>query len=206
MTNSAQYILQHLFGEGRLEDVSVDQLRQLVDEYPSFNVGHYLLSIKLQKEKDEDYLPETQKTALYFHNPLWLQWLLQTTEEKPLAHLEEIAAALRMNDAVYREQSSSETAMFTTEEIKDDYYSTTKTEEPAEKIYSADITNEESPRENFIIENPVLERYAEPINEEYRAPEIRHEQINDEVHIENKPEEKFETYNSENPVFEENAK
>ncbi len=80
MTESMQQILQSFFGAERLEDVSVDQLKELVEEYPSFNAGHYLLSKKLLEENDSSFLPETQKTALYFHNPFWLQLLLQDND------------------------------------------------------------------------------------------------------------------------------
>jgi len=82
MTVSTASVLQYLFGTDRLEEVSIDQLKELVDEYPSFNAGHFLLSTKLQQEKDNSFLPETQKTALHFHNPFWLQWLLQNNGEE----------------------------------------------------------------------------------------------------------------------------
>lgn len=89
MTVSTASVLQYLFGTDRLEEVSLDQLKELVDDYPSFNAGHFLLSTKLQQEKDNSFLPETQKTALHFHNPFWLQWLLQNNgEEQPLKETE----------------------------------------------------------------------------------------------------------------------
>src|SRR6516162_10412126 len=82
MTENTQYLLEYLFGAGKLEDVSLDQLQELVDEYPSFNAGHYLLSKKLQQENYGSFLTETKKTALYFNNPFWLQWLLLNTGEE----------------------------------------------------------------------------------------------------------------------------
>lgn len=83
MTASTKQIIQFLFGTDSLEEVSLNQLRELTREYPAFNIAHYLLSKKLQLERNDSFLPETQKTALYFTNPFWLQLLLeQDTKEQ----------------------------------------------------------------------------------------------------------------------------
>ena len=73
-------IIQHLFQASSLEDVSRERLEAFVESYPSYGIGHYLLSCKLQAEGSDRFLPETQLTCLYFSNPLWLQWLLQNTD------------------------------------------------------------------------------------------------------------------------------
>jgi hypothetical protein len=84
MTASTQHIAQHLFKAGSLDDVSVKQIENFCAQYPFFNVGHYLLSKKLLKEKADGFLEETKKTALYFNNPFWLQWLLENAIDKKL--------------------------------------------------------------------------------------------------------------------------
>ncbi|PWT78533.1 MAG: hypothetical protein C5B59_01550 [Bacteroidetes bacterium] len=76
MNENISFLLESLFGTTRLSDVTVDQLRELVDSYPAFSAGHYFLSKKLQQENNEQFQPQTQVTGLYFNNPLWLQWLL----------------------------------------------------------------------------------------------------------------------------------
>ncbi|HEX3935161.1 MAG TPA: hypothetical protein VHW43_10820, partial [Puia sp.] len=73
-------IIQHLFQVSTLEDVSRERLESFVESYPSYGIGHYLLSCKLQAEGSDRFLPETQRTCLYFSNPLWLQWLLQNSD------------------------------------------------------------------------------------------------------------------------------
>ncbi|HTI91090.1 MAG TPA: hypothetical protein VL727_10905 [Puia sp.] len=78
MNYPMQPIIQHLFQVSRLEDVSRQRLESFVAEYPSFGIGHYLLSRKLQAEGAERYVEETQKTNLYFTNPFWLQLLLES--------------------------------------------------------------------------------------------------------------------------------
>ena len=73
-------IIQHLFQVNSLEDVSRERLETFVEEYPSFGIGHYLLSRKLQKEDARGFEEKTQLTCLYFSNPFWLQWLLENTD------------------------------------------------------------------------------------------------------------------------------
>ncbi|HVU57635.1 MAG TPA: hypothetical protein VHD83_21375 [Puia sp.] len=95
MTLPTQHIIRHLFQVDTLEEVPRQRLEELVEEYPSFGVGRYLLSRKLQAEAADSFGEETQKTNLYFSNPFWLQWLLQ--EPRPArswefpAPVEEIA-------------------------------------------------------------------------------------------------------------------
>jgi len=82
MTERMQPIIQHLFQADSLEDVSRERLEAFVEEYPSFGIGHYLLSRKLRATGDGHYMEKTGRTSLYFTNPLWLQWLL---ESQPVA-------------------------------------------------------------------------------------------------------------------------
>jgi hypothetical protein len=73
-------IIQHLFQVNSLEDVSRERLETFVEQYPSFGIGHYLLSRKLQKEDTGGFEEKTKLTCLYFSNPFWLQWLLENTD------------------------------------------------------------------------------------------------------------------------------
>ena len=72
------------------------------------------------------FFPETQKTALYFHNPFWLQWLLHNTEEKPMFFEETISNAYTP-DPGYQGQD-----IFRTEQQIEEYHSlpVQKEEEP----------------------------------------------------------------------------
>ncbi|HEY6900542.1 MAG TPA: hypothetical protein VI233_07865 [Puia sp.] len=76
-----QPIIQHLFQASSLGEVSRQRLESFVQDYPSFGIGHYLLSRKLREEGAGNYMEETRKTSLYFSNPFWLQWLLESGEE-----------------------------------------------------------------------------------------------------------------------------
>lgn len=89
-----QPILQHLFQASNLGEVSRERLESFIQEYPSFGIGHYLLSRKLQEEGAGNFAEATQKTSLYFSNPFWLQWLLESGEEMSYstAHVRTAAA------------------------------------------------------------------------------------------------------------------
>ena len=91
-----QPIIQHLFQASSLEDVSRQRLESFVAEYPSFGIGHFLLSRKLQAEGASNYMEETQKTNLYFTNPFWLQWLLESSPEVSSARPEIAASAVEI--------------------------------------------------------------------------------------------------------------
>jgi len=82
MTGNEQHIIQHIFKANSLNDVPLKQIEDLSSHYPYFNVGHYLFSKKLFNEKADDFLDKTKKTALYFSNPFWLQWLLQNEADE----------------------------------------------------------------------------------------------------------------------------
>jgi hypothetical protein len=91
MNQSMQRAIQHLFQVSSLEAVSRERLETLVEEYPCFGFGHYLLSHKLRVENSDQFLSATQKTNLYFQNPFWLQWMLENAGE-PASPATEVVA------------------------------------------------------------------------------------------------------------------
>lgn len=70
-------ILQNLFHRSSLEEVRVSELQEFVDEHPYFSTGHFLLAQKLKQQDDEKFELQSQRAALYFHDPLWLNWQLK---------------------------------------------------------------------------------------------------------------------------------
>ncbi|HEV9034995.1 MAG TPA: hypothetical protein VGQ51_00190 [Puia sp.] len=81
MNQPLQSIVQHLFQVTSLDDVSRQRLESFVVEYPSFGIGHYLLSHKLRTEDPDRYRDTTQRTCLYFSNPFWLEWQLTNSPD-----------------------------------------------------------------------------------------------------------------------------
>jgi hypothetical protein len=70
-------LLDAIFGKQDLASVSLDEMYEVINEFPSFNAAHFLLAKKLKEQNDAAYDPESRRTALYFNNPFWLQTLLE---------------------------------------------------------------------------------------------------------------------------------
>ena len=86
MLNLSQ-IIHHFFRKEELEQVSETELRQFVSLYPYSTAGHLLLVKKLKDAGDERaFEKEINSTAIYFNNPVWLQWLIkgEETPETPV--------------------------------------------------------------------------------------------------------------------------
>src|ERR1700722_3007777 len=89
MNSGLPFLLDAIFGKKDLVSVSLDEMYEVINEFPSFNAGHYLLSKKLKEQNTAEFEKESMRTALYFHNAFWLQTLLDEgdniwKEEKPV--------------------------------------------------------------------------------------------------------------------------
>lgn len=80
-----QAILQHIFGKDSLQEVPLEALQQLTEQHPFFGPGQFLLAKKLVETDPAACAMQVKKTALYFSNPGWLEYMLtgQNEEEDP---------------------------------------------------------------------------------------------------------------------------
>jgi len=76
MNSGLPSLLDAIFGKQDLASVSLDEMYDVIKEFPSFNAGHFLLAKKLREQNDVSFEKESMRTALYFNNPFWLQSLL----------------------------------------------------------------------------------------------------------------------------------
>jgi hypothetical protein len=79
-------IIQQFFRKDSLEQVSEEELRQFVADYPYATVGRLLLA-KKEFDSGMDAEETLRDTALFMSNPLWLQWILDDSrfrEQKEL--------------------------------------------------------------------------------------------------------------------------
>jgi hypothetical protein len=136
MTLPTQHLIRHLFRVDTLEEVPRQQLEELVQEYPSFGVGRYLLSCKLRAEAANDFREETQKTNLYFTNPYWLQWLLQDGAPTPVREWKEtpFAAVEEWNAAGEAELPAEEVFAPVTDTTEATIETTVRQEEEPDEI------------------------------------------------------------------------
>jgi len=83
-------LVKSLLQKDSIEQCSIQELQQYADRHPYFGAAQLLLAKKMKAENAEQYNEQLQKTYLFFHNPLWVEALLNetgnaiiTTVEKP---------------------------------------------------------------------------------------------------------------------------
>ena len=89
MTVNTKNIIGKIFQADSLDKVSLRLLEELIEQNPSFGLGHFLLSQKLKQEHDPLFPEQVQRTGLYFTNPFWLQWLLKNEGEEKESRMPE---------------------------------------------------------------------------------------------------------------------
>lgn len=79
MNAQINLLVKSLLKKDSIEHCSVQELQQYADRHPYFGAAQLLLTKKLQTENPEQYDEQLQKTFLFFHNPLWVEHLLNDT-------------------------------------------------------------------------------------------------------------------------------
>jgi hypothetical protein len=77
-------LVKSLLQKDSLDQCSVRELQQFADRHPYFGAAQLLLTKKLQTENADQYNEQLQKTFLFFHNPLWVEQLLNETGKATL--------------------------------------------------------------------------------------------------------------------------
>ncbi len=82
MTREADYLIQSLFGKESLEEIPVDELRAIADDYPYSSVIQFLYTCKLKSVYHLDFPDRLTQTALFFQSPQWLNYQLSEESER----------------------------------------------------------------------------------------------------------------------------
>src|SRR5687767_6108091 len=77
MQHHIQTLVKHFFHKETLQEVTVNQLQQFIDDYPYSAVGQLLLAKKLHDSGAQNFDEQGGKASLYFHDPVWAGWLLR---------------------------------------------------------------------------------------------------------------------------------
>ena len=72
-------LVKSLLQKDSIEQCSIEELQQYAERHPYFGAAQLLLAKKMKVENDEQYSNQLQKTYLFFHNPLWVEALLNET-------------------------------------------------------------------------------------------------------------------------------
>lgn len=148
-------LVKTLLQKESLEQCSLQELRQYADRHPYFGAAQLLLTKKLQTENDDQYGEQLQKTFLFFHNPLWVQQLLNDT-----GNAEIIAATKKENGHSY-EVNAPVITVSETKEVK---------EEITEVAIAGFITTEETKIETSVVmPEPVVETKQDLLFEPYHT-------------------------------------
>lgn len=83
-------LVKSLLQKDSIEDCSLQELQQFADRHPHFGAAQLLLTKKLQVEQSDKFDEQLQKTFLYFHNPLWVEHLLNETGNATVIPAEKI--------------------------------------------------------------------------------------------------------------------
>ena len=75
-------LIQSVAGKPSLHDCSLDELQQLVNQYPYFGPAQFLLAKKLKEENSSLLKDHIGKAGLYFQDTLWYHQLLHETVGK----------------------------------------------------------------------------------------------------------------------------
>lgn len=79
MNGQINQLVKSLLQKESLEHCSLEELQSFADRHPYFGAAQLLLTKKLKTEKSAQYNDQLQKTFLFFHNPLWVEQLLNDT-------------------------------------------------------------------------------------------------------------------------------
>ncbi len=76
MNSRIDKLVKTLLQKESLEQCSLPELEEYASRHPYFGAAQLLLAKKMQTEKTESYHEQLQKTFLFFHNPLWVEHLM----------------------------------------------------------------------------------------------------------------------------------
>jgi len=165
MNSGLPSLLDAIFGKQDLALVSLDEIYEVIREFPSFNAGHFLLAKKLKLQEDPGYEMESMRTALYFNNPFWLQSLLDDGNHfHPTENVSYIKEAPDEDLYIFEEHPEETTDVIETESNYT-FESYTPIEQPATEKDELDEETEEILDEKYD-SDPVRStetfQYAEP--------------------------------------------
>jgi hypothetical protein len=82
MTTDTDYIIQSLFERESMDEMTLDELRGLNEQYPYSSVIQFLYTSKLKAIYHLDFPEAVTKTAIFFSDPFWLDYQLNDENER----------------------------------------------------------------------------------------------------------------------------
>ena len=140
-------LVKTLLQKDSLDQCSVQELQQFADRHPYFGAAQLLLTKKLQTENADQYKDQLQKTFLFFHNPLWVEQLLNESGNVTIVKAEPAITDTMIIPAVAAQENKEPAEIISKVEIPN-----VKTEEPAIEIPVVKTENADPSKSDLIFE------------------------------------------------------
>lgn len=161
MNAQINQLVKSLLQKDSIEQCSLGELQQFADRHPYFGAAQLLLTKKLQSENKDQYNEQLQKTLSYFHNPLWVEQLLNDTGSASITHsevaVEVISTPAPVETISEPEQVKTTEAVVENPALKTEADDTSKSELLFEPFHTVDyfasqgikFKEEEKPKDKF---------------------------------------------------------
>ncbi len=130
MNGQIDQLVKSLLKKDSIEQCSLQELEQFASRHPYFGAAQLLLTKKLQVENSDQYDEQLQKTFLFFHNPLWVQQLIDDTGTATITRAEK--KELKKENEAIVEQKTEQTT-----------FAPVITPEPIEEIHHQENTDQQ---------------------------------------------------------------
>ncbi len=162
MIRETDFLVQSMFERENLDEMTLDELQALAQQYPYSSIVHFLHTSKLKETFDRHFPEAVSHTALYFNNPHWLDYQLSDENERGMIKkfsMEENEEVSSISDPLAEDQkpfnlnSYPVTESYGSEEVDIDLGPYTHVEKTTE-VYG-DIEDEIETIEDSIVESNV---------------------------------------------------
>jgi tetratricopeptide (TPR) repeat protein len=164
-------LVKSLLQKDSIDQCSIQELKQYAEQHPYFGAAQLLLAKKMKDENAEQYNDQLQKTYLFFHNPLWVEALLNETGTAKITHAK-LPIFTPFNDA------KEESAFNQTINISE-----VPVLEPIETLFSDSILSKEEKTETIIKEEVNIP--ASPLSDIAKETQASNSIIPSEEKVEN---------------------
>lgn len=108
MNSTFDQLAKSILKKDTLSQCSVDEIQQLVSQYPYFAPAHLLLAKKLQTENSEQFKVQLERTSLFFNNPLLLEQLMNDSGNAEITLADNTKAATKVEETLIKDEIKNE--------------------------------------------------------------------------------------------------
>ena len=155
MSKRIHALAQQLFGKSSMTECDLQEIKNIVQQFPYFAPAQFLLLEKLKQENSPEYSEQLNKSILYYHNPLEFEYFISSNKFLTEINLEELD---EVSEESFKEKTEAEI------EIQHDHEPTPTNEiekvteeeksQPKEELLISQITNPKSQTSDDLVFEP----------------------------------------------------